>query len=144
VPVENSTEGAVTSTLDLLVESSLRITAEVRLDVEQCLLGTAPSGRRSGACCRIPQGSRSAGAGSRRISRRRASSGRQHEPRRRARQRRSRRRRRREPHGGRARRLAVLAADIQDETGNATRFFVLGIRTPRARPATTRRRSSAR
>src|SRR6185436_8622614 len=41
VPVENSTEGAVTSTLDLLIESPLRITAEVLLDVRQCLLGRA-------------------------------------------------------------------------------------------------------
>ncbi len=41
VPVENSTEGAVTSTLDLLVESPLQITAEVLLDVRHCLLGRA-------------------------------------------------------------------------------------------------------
>src|SRR5438477_5790513 len=41
VPVENSTEGAVTSTLDLLVESPLQITAEVLLDVRQCLLSRA-------------------------------------------------------------------------------------------------------
>jgi chorismate mutase/prephenate dehydratase len=42
VPVENSTEGAVTSTLDLLVDSPLQITAEVLLDVRQCLVGRAP------------------------------------------------------------------------------------------------------
>ena len=41
VPVENSTEGAVTSSLDLLVESPLQITAEVLLDVRQCLLSRA-------------------------------------------------------------------------------------------------------
>jgi len=43
VPVENSTEGAVTSTLDLLVESPLRIAAEIMLRVRHCLLGTAAS-----------------------------------------------------------------------------------------------------
>jgi len=42
VPVENSTEGAVTSTLDLLVDSPLQISAEVMLDVRQNLVGRAP------------------------------------------------------------------------------------------------------
>ncbi len=39
VPVENSTEGTVTSTLDRLIESPLQIAAEILLDVRQCLLG---------------------------------------------------------------------------------------------------------
>jgi chorismate mutase/prephenate dehydratase len=38
VPVENSTEGAVGRTLDLLLSSSLRICGEVLLQVHQCLL----------------------------------------------------------------------------------------------------------
>lgn len=38
VPVENSTEGMVAHTLDLLVDSPLRITAEVMLPVEHCLV----------------------------------------------------------------------------------------------------------
>ena len=38
VPLENSTEGMVGSTLDTLLESELRITAEIVLPVEQCLL----------------------------------------------------------------------------------------------------------
>jgi chorismate mutase / prephenate dehydratase len=38
VPVENSTEGMVANTLDLLVESPLRIRAEVSLPVRHCLL----------------------------------------------------------------------------------------------------------
>ena len=41
VPVENSTEGAVTPTLDFLVESPLQIAAEILIDVRQCLLGKA-------------------------------------------------------------------------------------------------------
>jgi len=41
VPVENSTEGMVAHTLDLLVESSLRICAEVSLTVRHCLLARA-------------------------------------------------------------------------------------------------------
>jgi len=50
VPVENSTEGMVAHTLDLLVDSSLAICAEVAVHVRHCLLvrrGTAlPSIRR--------------------------------------------------------------------------------------------------
>jgi chorismate mutase/prephenate dehydratase len=42
VPVENSTEGMVANTLDLLVESPLRICAEIMLPVHHCLL--APAG----------------------------------------------------------------------------------------------------
>jgi chorismate mutase/prephenate dehydratase len=38
VPVENSTEGMVAHTLDLLVDSTLRICAEVSLPVHHCLL----------------------------------------------------------------------------------------------------------
>lgn len=39
VPVENSTEGMVANTLDLLVDSPLVICAEVALPVRHCLLG---------------------------------------------------------------------------------------------------------
>jgi chorismate mutase/prephenate dehydratase len=38
VPVENSTEGSVGSTLDALIESPLRIERELVLEVEHCLL----------------------------------------------------------------------------------------------------------
>jgi chorismate mutase/prephenate dehydratase len=38
VPIENSTEGVVHSTLDVLMESSLVIVAEARLEVNHCLL----------------------------------------------------------------------------------------------------------
>jgi chorismate mutase/prephenate dehydratase len=127
VPVENSTEGAVTSTLDLLIESPLQITAEVRLDVEQCLLGTAstwseirrvlshPQGLaqcRRWLAAHLPQATLEAVASTSRaaelakgdpataaIASRMAA----------------------ERAG-----LRVLAAKVQDELANATRFFVLG------------------
>ena len=38
VPVENSTEGVVTHTLDLLQDSAAQICGEVRIDIELCLL----------------------------------------------------------------------------------------------------------
>ncbi|HKA34111.1 MAG TPA: prephenate dehydratase [Candidatus Binatia bacterium] len=38
VPIENSTEGVVTHTLDMLVEADVKICAEVVLDVHHCLL----------------------------------------------------------------------------------------------------------
>ena len=41
VPVENSTEGAVGRTLDLLLQSPLKICGEVKLAVHQCLLSQA-------------------------------------------------------------------------------------------------------
>jgi chorismate mutase / prephenate dehydratase len=50
VPVENSTEGAVGRTLDLLVATSLRICGEVELRVQQNLLSKAAS---SGAIRRL-------------------------------------------------------------------------------------------
>lgn len=41
VPVENSTEGAVTPTLDLLVDSDLKIVAQIVLRIQHCLLSHA-------------------------------------------------------------------------------------------------------
>ena len=38
VPIENSTEGVITHTLDMLVEADLKISAEVSLEIHQCLL----------------------------------------------------------------------------------------------------------
>jgi chorismate mutase / prephenate dehydratase len=38
VPVENSTEGVVTHTLDTFIDSDLRICGEIAIDVDQCLL----------------------------------------------------------------------------------------------------------
>ena len=42
VPVENSTEGAVTHTLDKFVDSDLKIVAQIVLPVQHCLLATCP------------------------------------------------------------------------------------------------------
>jgi chorismate mutase/prephenate dehydratase len=42
VPVENSSEGAVAITLDMFVESGLSIVAEVSLEIRHCLLSRAP------------------------------------------------------------------------------------------------------
>lgn len=39
VPVENSTEGVVTHTLDMLVDSDLKIVAQIILPIQQCLIG---------------------------------------------------------------------------------------------------------
>ena len=44
VPIENSTEGVVTHTLDLFVRSPLRICGEVEVVVHQCLLGHVDQG----------------------------------------------------------------------------------------------------
>ncbi|PWU18651.1 MAG: prephenate dehydratase [Verrucomicrobia bacterium] len=40
VPVENSTEGVVTHTLDMFVDSDLKIVAQIVLPVQHCLLGS--------------------------------------------------------------------------------------------------------
>jgi chorismate mutase/prephenate dehydratase len=127
VPVENSSEGMVAHTLDLLVESPLSICAELTLAVRHCLLvrpGTTAAGLRRVAahpqalaqcrqwlaahCPGVPTVEESSNA--------RAAA------------------RAREERGTGAiaaaeaaatYRLAVLARDIQDEPGNVTRFLVL-------------------
>ncbi len=43
VPIENSTEGGVTSTLDALLESPARVRGELVLDIAQCLASKARS-----------------------------------------------------------------------------------------------------
>jgi chorismate mutase / prephenate dehydratase len=42
VPVENSTEGVVTHTLDMFVDSDLKIVSQIVLKVQQCLMGNSP------------------------------------------------------------------------------------------------------
>ncbi len=42
VPVENTTEGAVTHTLDMFVDSDLKIVAQLVLPVQHCLLANCP------------------------------------------------------------------------------------------------------
>lgn len=39
VPVENSTEGVVTHTLDMFVDSDLKIVAQIVMPIQQCLIG---------------------------------------------------------------------------------------------------------
>ena len=51
VPVENSSEGVVNHTLDCFVDSSLKIVAEIVVDVEHCLL--ARDGLREGEIQRV-------------------------------------------------------------------------------------------
>src|SRR5436190_17551416 len=42
VPVENSTEGVVTHTLDMFVDSDLKIVAQIILPIQQCLMANCP------------------------------------------------------------------------------------------------------
>lgn len=42
VPIENSTEGAVSHTLDLFVDSNLHICAQILLRIENCLMSAIP------------------------------------------------------------------------------------------------------
>lgn len=42
VPIENSTEGVVTHTLDMFIESNVQICAEIMLEVSHCLLARVP------------------------------------------------------------------------------------------------------
>ena len=42
VPIENSTEGAVSHTLDLFVDSHLQICAQILLRIDHCLLASVP------------------------------------------------------------------------------------------------------
>jgi chorismate mutase / prephenate dehydratase len=42
VPVENSTEGVVTHTLDMFVDSDLKIVAQIVLPIQHCLLADCP------------------------------------------------------------------------------------------------------
>ena len=42
VPVENSTEGVVTHTLDMFVDSDLKIVSQIVLSIQQCLMSNSP------------------------------------------------------------------------------------------------------
>ena len=42
VPVENSTEGVVTHTLDMFVDSDLKIVSQILLRIQQCLMSNSP------------------------------------------------------------------------------------------------------
>jgi chorismate mutase/prephenate dehydratase len=49
VPIENSTEGIVNHTLDMFIESSLSICAELELPIWHCLLGRGADSKKRGA-----------------------------------------------------------------------------------------------
>jgi chorismate mutase/prephenate dehydratase len=128
VPVENSTEGMVAHTLDRLVESTLRICAEVSLPIRHCLL--ARRGTRLDGVKKVvahPQGlaqcrrwlaaqlpgvpTEEEASNARAAERARAEAGTAAIAAEAA----------AESYG-----LDVLASAIQDEPGNLTRFLVLG------------------
>jgi chorismate mutase/prephenate dehydratase len=139
VPVENSTEGVVTHTLDMFVDSDLKIVAQIVLPVQQCLMSRGPRDQiqklfahpQSLAQCRgwvqnnLPHAEIIETSSNARSAERAAE----------------------EPNsaamGGAlaAERygLQVLEFDIQDNSANATRFLVLGRQCP---PATRRDRTS--
>ena len=45
VPIENSTEGAVNSTLDMLSHSTLKICSEIRHEISHCLISNEPKAK---------------------------------------------------------------------------------------------------
>lgn len=45
VPVENSTEGVVTHTLDMFMDSDLKIVSQIVMPIQQCLMSKAPRRR---------------------------------------------------------------------------------------------------
>ena len=126
VPVENSTEGVVTHTLDMFVDSELKIVAQIVLPVQQCLMSKSPRAKikklfvhpQSLAQCRgwlqknLPQVElieTSSNARSAELSAKEKNTG---------------------AIGGvlaaEKYGLDVLEQDIQDNAANATRFLVLG------------------
>ena len=126
VPVENSTEGVISHTLDMLVDSELRIVSQIVLPIQHCLLSKTTLGRirilyshpQALAQCRewvrknlpnaeIVESSSTVRAAEQAASTPRAAA----------------------IAGALAAErsgLRLLAADIQDNSNNATRFLVLG------------------
>jgi chorismate mutase/prephenate dehydratase len=45
VPVENSTEGVVTHTLDMFADSDLKIVSQIVLRIQQCLMSNSPAAK---------------------------------------------------------------------------------------------------
>ena len=130
VPVENSIEGGVTNTLDRLVQTSLKVCGEVTLRIHHCLLGSAEqlsqvqrvlAHEQALAQCRRWLGTSLPGA-----SLEAASSNAEA----------AQRVRNDEAAAAIASRSAaplyglnVLAANIEDDPGNTTRFLVIGAKT---------------
>ncbi len=127
VPIENSTEGAVTHTLDLFLSSPLKVCGEVELAVHQQLLSRAPdlsginkvySHAQSLAQCRrwlvghLPGVAAEAVSSNAEAARRAASEDRAAAI--------------AGESAGRLYDLPCLAANIEDEPGNTTRFLIIG------------------
>jgi chorismate mutase/prephenate dehydratase len=127
VPIENSTEGAIGRTLDLLLTTPLKVCGEVVLRIHQHLLSNERSLGRSAKVYSHAQSlaqchewlNRSLPNGA-------AYSGRQQRAGRATRRRRSGGCGDRRPGGCRALSLPELASNIEDEPNNTTRFVVLG------------------
>ena len=139
VPVENSTEGVVTHTLDMFVESDLKIVSQLVMPIQQCLVSRTPMDKLKKifthpqplAQCRgwirehLPQAEIVEASSTTRAAELAAG----------------------EPGAAAIAsslaaeryRLDILASDIQDNPGNATRFLVLGRTCP---PATGNDRTS--
>jgi chorismate mutase/prephenate dehydratase len=126
VPVENSTEGVVTHTLDMLVDSDLKIVAQIVMPIQHCLVGRDPLPRiqvlythpQPLAQCRlwlqrhlpnveIIEASSTTRAAALSATRRRAAAI-------------------ASSLAADCYRLQIIAQDIQDSSENATRFLVLG------------------
>jgi chorismate mutase/prephenate dehydratase len=126
VPVENSTEGVVTHTLDMFADSDLKIVSQIVLQIQQCLMSNSPVAKirklyvhpQSLAQCRgwlakhlpaVELVETSSNARSAELAAREKFAG---------------------ALGGALAAekygLEILARDIQDSTVNATRFIVLG------------------
>jgi chorismate mutase / prephenate dehydratase len=139
VPVENSTEGVVTHTLDMFVDSDLKIVAQIILPIQQCLMSRIPRAQiqklyihpQSLAQCRgwlskkFPHAEiieTSSNARSAELAAKDKKAG---------------------AIGGALAAsqygLTILEKDIQDNAANATRFLVLGRKCP---PATGKDRTS--
>ncbi|MFN3409222.1 MAG: prephenate dehydratase [Limisphaerales bacterium] len=139
VPVENTTEGVVTHTLDMFVDSDLKIVAQIVLPIQHCLLSRIPREKiqrlyvhpQSLAQCRvwisknlphaeiIETSSNARSAQQAAKDRKAAAIG--------------------GALAGQQYGLTVLEKDIQDNAANATRFLVLGRKCP---PATGNDRTS--
>ncbi len=130
VPVENSTEGVVNHTLDTLADSNLQISGEVRIPICQCLAGNCSaeqltiiySHAQSLAQCRnylavhhpgIPVAAVSSNARAAEMAAANPMAGAIGPER-----------------AARLRGLKVLARNIADRRGNATRFLIVGRETP--------------
>ena len=131
VPIENSTEGAVSHTLDLFVDSSLHICAQILLRIENCLMsGDSPGGNQNPLL--TPPGPRTVSElDTQKFPRSRSRRSLLNHQGRRISPMKSRRRsrRNRQPSRRELYDLTLLETSIQDRATNTTRFLVIGEKT---------------